>query len=118
MPMGNSYLARRDQERMNLFLAGMDTGFQRAMDVMCAALNDPECMGPKGVLGGDKIERIASYACELDSIYAKAFQTKDPEADLWQERLDAKQRKIFKERTQPFQSRYPYIKEIRYGKKS
>ena len=102
------------EQRQLAFEAGMQIGFQQAMDFMCMALNDPDCMGAKGVLGGDKIERIGDYAMELDKLYHKAFEPKDPEADVWQERLDAKQKKIFKEKAVSFYGRYPCVKACRY----
>lgn len=114
--MGNSYIERRERERQNVFEAGMEIGFQKAIDFMCMALNDPECMGPKGVIGGEKIEKIATFACDLDHIYQKAFTPRDPEADVWQERLDAKQRRIFKEKSQPFRVRYPWVRDVVYKK--
>lgn len=103
-------------QRQLAFEAGWSIGFQQAMDYMCAALNDPDCMGAKGVLGGEKIEHISDYAMELEKLFHRAFQPRDPEADVWQERLDTKQRKIFKDKFQPFYERYPDMKECRYVK--
>lgn len=109
-----NYAARIEQQKQIAFEAGMDIGFQQAMDYMCMALNDPDCMGAKGVMGGEKIDHIAHYAAGLQLVYKKAFTPKDPEADVWQERLDAKQRKIFKEKTQSFYERYPLVRECKY----
>ena len=95
--------------------AGEKTGFQKACDYIAIALNSPECMG-KGVMSGEKIERVMEFAAALDNDYWKAYNPRDPEADYYQERLDDKQRKIFKDKAQPFPERYPYIKAVRYEK--
>lgn len=109
-----NYAQRLKQEKEDYFYAGLDTGIQRAMDFMCMALNDPDCMGAKNVLSGEKINAICEYAMQLSAEHKLAFRTKHVEADVWQERIDAKQRKIFKDKFQPFKVRYPYIKDVKY----
>lgn len=96
--------------------AGEKIGFQMACDYIAIALNSSECMGAKGVMSGEKIEHIMEFAVALDNDYWKAFSPRDPEADYYQDKLDKRQRKIYKNKTQPFAQRYPYIKACKYEK--
>lgn len=110
----NSYLQKRDADKQASLYAGEKTAWQQAMDFVAMALNDPDCVGAKNVLSGEKISDILNYACALRDEYYLAFVPKHVEADVWQERLDGKQRKIFKNDFQPFKQRYPYIKDVKY----
>ena len=60
------------------------------------------------------LNKILGHAQQLQAEYQLAFKPKEPEADVWQERLDAAQRKIYKSRFQPFYVRYPDIREVKY----
>ena len=116
--MGNNgYLQRVEEEKQASLYAGEKTAWQQAMDFVAMALNDPDCVGAKNVMSGEKISDILNYACALRDEYHLAFTPSHPEADVWQERLDKRQRKIFKEKAQPFYERYRYIKKMKYGKR-
>ena len=106
-------LEKLKRESQAYLTAGEKTGFQKACDYIAIALNSPECMG-KGVMSGEKIERVMEFAVALDNDYHRAFNPRDPEADYYQDKLDDKQRKIYKNKTQPFSERYPYIRGCRY----
>ena len=112
----NGLLQKISQDRQAYLTAGEKTGFQKACDYISIALNSPECMGAKGVMSGEKIERIMEYAVAMDNDYWKAFSPRDPEADYYQDKLDEKQRKIYKDKSQPFSKRFPYIKAVKYEK--
>ena len=111
-----TYQQRLEAEKQEMLKTGEKHGFQKACDFIAMALNDPDVMG-KRVLSGEVIDKVIDSAIETLDAYHTAFTPSDPEADVWQERLDAIQKKIFKERFQPFYERYPWLKKIKYGKR-
>lgn len=111
----NGFAAQIESEKQIAFEIGWSIGWQQAMDFVAVALNDPDVMG-KGVMGGERIDKVLHYAQQLQGDYKLAFKPKDPEADVWQERLDALQRRIYKDKFQPFEERYPDLRKIRYVK--
>ena len=108
------YAERITALQQTAYEIGLDIGFQQAMDYICMALNDAETMTGKP-LGGDRIDRICRQAIRYQQEYHTAFMPKNPEADVYQEHLDAAQRRIFKERAQTFYERYPAIRRVNYG---
>ena len=112
--MKKNNLATRIAAREQLaFNAGWGIGFQQAMDFVSMALNDPDVMG-KSVMSGERLNKILGHAQDLQNEYRLAFMPREPEADVWQERLDAAQKRIYKSRFQPFYERYPDIREVKY----
>lgn len=96
-------------------LTGIDLGYQRAFDYWMIALNDPDIMGAKNVIGGQKIRNIAKEAQAQDKNYCEAWETKgNAEADYYQEMLDARLRKILGEEFVPFGERYSMIEKCKY----
>jgi hypothetical protein len=59
---------------------------------------------------------VLNYAVEIMNEYEKAFDTKDPESDYWRDKLDERQKRIFKGKFQPFEVRYPKMKEVKTTK--
>lgn len=109
-------LQRRREENQKYLEMGSKYGYQKACDFIAMALNDPDILGSR-ILSGEVIDKVITAAGEASDLYYKAYSPSDPEADVWQERLDAIQKKIFKERFQPFYERYPWLKKIKYGKR-
>lgn len=102
-----------DEAKQTAFEYGEKFGFQRACDFIAIALNSPEVMG-KSVMSGERINKIIDAAIKLDDDYFTAFLPRDPESDYYQEKLDELQKKIFKDKFQPFYDRYWYLKKVRY----
>ena len=94
--------------------AAQEVAFQKAWDFISIALNSSEVMG-KSVMSGEKIDKVITYAIKKMNEYHEAFSpSKYPEADVWQERLDEYQKKIFKDKFAPFEVRYPNIRRNKY----
>ena len=104
MAKGN-YQQRLKEERQGFLDVGIDFGTQRTADYLSIVLNDPEIMG-KSALGASRLRKVFNAA-----FYA------NPEQDYWQEVLDRRLAEIFgKDNLCPFKERYPFLKEVRYGK--
>ena len=68
-------------------------------------------------LGEERLQRLFEKVHEIDRFYDEAF-TSSPEADVMQEKLDARLRQIYKKgEFFPFAERYPFIKQFQYGRK-
>lgn len=104
---------RIDEAKSTAFEYGQKFGIQRACDFIAIILNSPEIMG-KSVMSGERISTIIEAALKLSDDYITAYRPKDPEADYYQEKLDERQKKIFKDKFVPFDKRYWYLKKVRY----
>lgn len=109
----NGYAQRVALARETYLKIGQDFGAQKMADLVEIALNDPGTMGK--ALGEKKIRRIFEKVVELEETFAAAFYA-NPEQDYWQELLDRRLSEIFGADTVPFRERYPWLKEVRYGK--
>lgn len=109
----NGMLARQREKQQYYFAMGQKIGFQKACDFIAIALNSPEVMG-KSIMSGDKINKIMLYAIDICNEHSGAFDVKDPECDYLREKIDDRQKKIFKEKFVSFIERYPNIKEVTY----
>jgi hypothetical protein len=109
-----TFLQKIEAEKKALVENALDVGFQKACDFISMALNSPEVMG-KGVMSGERIDKIISYAIEKVNEYHEAYSpSKYVEADVWQARLDEHQKRIFKDKFVPFAKRYPSIRRNKY----
>ena len=109
----NGYAQRVALARETYLKIGQDFGAQKMADLVEIALNDPETMGK--ALGAKKIRRIFEKVVELEETFGAAFYA-NPEQDYWQELLDRRLAEIFGAETVPFQKRYPWLKEVKYGR--
>nr|DAH12384.1 MAG TPA: hypothetical protein [Bacteriophage sp.] len=109
----NGYAQRVALARETYLKIGQDFGVQKTADLLAIALNDPETMGK--ALGEKKIRKILERMLELEKTFNAAFYA-NPEQDYWQEVLDRRLGEIFGTETVPFRERYPWLKEVRYGK--
>ena len=104
----------RDAATDVAFNQGMHIGAQLMVDCWMATLNDPDVMG-RDTFG---LERMRKVGKAVDANYDKFIQAlnvaKNKEADVWQERLDEKLRKTFKDELTPFAERYPDLRKIKY----
>lgn len=122
--MGKNDLARRVKEAYNAgFLEGMnkgiETGIQYNNDVYQCILNDPAVMG-KDTFGQARMLKIHRAAETMSEEYTPCmWAVTDPEADVWQAKLDAKLKKVWGELLVPFPKRYPHLVPANYeGRKS
>lgn len=108
----NDFLARQRAERQAYMQASERVTRQLMADCMMLVLND------EFGFGYDRIKRVMNAMQEKYNLYHDALDG-GPEADYFQEKLDAAIRRIMKDRETfyPFKERYPEIKEITYGGK-
>jgi hypothetical protein len=111
----NALLKKIDKAKQDCFVAGCDIATQQFFDYMCIVLNDPKVMG-KDVFGAERLKKIHDAMTELDKQFGEAW-VNSQESDYYQEKLDALLRQIFGE-IDPFNKRYPLIKEWNYNKPS
>ena len=111
----NAFLAKQQAMQQKCFEVGCDTTAQQFFDFLCIVLNDPKVMG-KDVFGAKRIQKVHEALKAVDKQFSEAF-VHSQESDYYQEKLDAALRQIFGE-IEPFNKRYPYLKEWDYNKPS
>lgn len=95
---------------------GIETGIQYNNDIYQCILNNSDVVG-KDVFGESRMLKIHTAAEAMSDEYAPCLRSvTEPEADVWQERLDAKLRKVWGKKLVPFPKRYPHLMEVSYGK--
>lgn len=112
MAKQSGYLKRKKVEINVYRQAEKETYIQFMSDMFQVALNDPDVMG-KDVLGEARIRRVAEAASRNFDTFHGALEN-IPEADYFQEKLDSRLRRIFKEKLVPFAERYPWLKKQVY----
>lgn len=98
---------------------GYATGFQFCNDIYQSLLNDSDVVG-KDVFGAKRMLKLHDAVTEAEIYYRPALWPRThPEADVCQQKLDAKMGKIWGEKADPFSIRYPFLLEPIYegGKK-
>lgn len=114
MAKQSALIKRQREAEDRMFQAGKRIGLQKMADMMVIALNDPAVMG-KGVLGYERLSKVLTAADELMEKYAEAFDPRLPEADVAQEKLDDRLRKIVGGKTfHDFNQRYPELQKCKY----
>lgn len=111
--MGNAFLDKQRQLQQKCFEAGCDITAQQFFDFLCLVLNDPKIMG-KDVFGAKRLLKIHEALKATDKLFSEAF-VNSQDSDYYQEKLDARLKYIFGE-IDPFNVRYPYLKEWNYNK--
>ena len=114
MGQKNAYLEKRKALNQGFLDVGEEMGLQKMWDYVQIALRDPDVMG-KDILGRKRLEKIYEKVKELADTYHTCF-TDDPEADYYQEKLDAQLREVWGEDLQNFYVRYPHVKKFHYDK--
>lgn len=100
----NDFLARMKQaETERLYIVQTWTA-QLMVDLFMDTLNDPDVMG-KDVFGAGRLDKICKAVMAQFDKYCRAIQ-KDPEADYIREKIDRRQKQIFKEKFLPWKDRY------------
>ena len=111
----NAYLAKLEAERKAYFRAGLETGRQQIIDMMCCVLHDPDYMG-KDTFGKDRLLKVVKGLGDYLDKFDPAFQASD-EADYYQDLLDRHLVDCFgKGMADSFSVRYQYCLEYDYKK--
>lgn len=111
----NSYIKKRDERDQKFFEAGVDVGFQKAMDYVMNALRDPRLV--KGDIWGEsRLFALHNLVYEYDDHFHPAWNAKHKMADYLQRELDAQLKEGCGRYFVPFAERYPVLKEIRYDR--
>ena len=110
----NGLLERQRAANMAFFEAGLQSGRQQIIDMMCLVLHDPEIMG-KDTFGRDRLLKVIKGIGEKIDEYYLAWQRSD-EADYWQKKLDSNLEDAFGVKLQnSFLDRYEYSPEFNYA---
>lgn len=110
----NDYQKRREARDQVWLDVGEQMGIQKVADYIAIALHDPDVMG-KNVYSRERIEKFFDKLSEIADYFSNAFSM-DKEADYYQDQLDKAQREIYGDDMQPFNERYPFMKETSYKK--
>lgn len=93
---------------------GFDTGLQFMTDIYEAALNDSAVVG-KDVFGKGRMMKVRAATSEMvDELRPSMYGVTNAEADVMQERLDGKLKKIWGDDFDPFTVRYPRLVPCSY----
>lgn len=117
--MAKNHLKKMLDEAYNKgFLEGMnkgiDTGIQYNNDIYQCILNDSAVMG-KDTFGKSRMLKIHRAAEAMSEEYTPCmWGVTDPEADVWQGRLDNKLAKVWGKDLVPFPQRFPHLVECSY----
>lgn len=114
MAKQSGYMKKQRASEDAMYNAGNRVGLQKMTDFFCIALNDPDVMG-KGVLGYDRLMKVLMAVDALQEKHKDAFDCRKTEADVAQEKIDEKLKKIVGDRPfMPFEERYPELKKCKY----
>lgn len=114
MAKKGSFAQQLEARNRVLQQATRDTFVQYMTDMTILALNDPDVMG-KDVLGEARIRKVLEAIGKKYDYYFDAL-TKSAEADYYQQKLDERLRTICKSGDfAPFEQRYEWLPEIKYG---
>lgn len=109
----NGFLEKQKAERKAYFKAGVETGRQQILDMMCCVLHDPEYVG-KDTFGKDRLLKVVNGIGDYLDKFDPAFGTND-ETDYYQNLLDKLLSECFgKGMIDTFYKRYQYAKEFNY----
>lgn len=120
--MSKNFLAKVKHEAYNQgyrdgWNQGVETGSQFMADIYESCLNESAVMG-KDVFGFKRMMKIHGAAEAMYDEYTPCmWGVTDPEADVWQAKLDGKLKKIWGELFQPFPKRYPHLVECSYERR-
>nr|WP_325297130.1 hypothetical protein [uncultured Dysosmobacter sp.] len=108
---------QRDTARSRVVQDATRQTFQQYMtDCLMLALNDPEIMG-KDVFGYKRLKKVLAGWGRKYDLYFDAM-TKNPEADYARAKMDESLRRIIPDPDfLPFEERYDWLPEIKYGPK-
>nr|WP_326203731.1 hypothetical protein [uncultured Oscillibacter sp.] len=113
----NDFLARKKEKERLLQEATRHTFVQYMTDTLILTLNDPEVMG-KDVFGYARLKKVLDAWGKCYDQFFDAL-TKNDEADYARVKMDEAMKRICGETGDffPFEERYQWLPEIRYGDK-
>lgn len=114
MAKKNAYIQQMKEREQALFEAGRETGLQQMWDVVQLALRDSDAVG-KDIFGKERLCRLYDRGIKKYYNAFKLAHTVAEDADYYQEKLDDRLRKIWKDEFVPYKDRYPNIKQRGYG---
>ena len=116
--MRKSGYLKRQKDTIDIYRqAEKDTYIQFMTDTLMLTLNDPEVMG-KDVFGYVRLKKVLdAWGWYYDQFFDA--MTKKPEADYARAKMDEALKRICGETGDfvPFEKRYDWLPEIRYGHK-
>ena len=117
--MGKNFLLTKVNEAYTKGLIegwnkGFETGLQFMTDIYESCLNDSDVMG-KDVFGKGRMLKLreATSNC-VDELKPSMYGVTDPEADVAQERIDSKLKRIWGDDYDERSVRYPYLVPCSY----
>lgn len=113
MPKKNQFLAKEAERKQRVLDAGVEHGAQKIVDYLTLVLRDPEYVG-SDVFGRERIDKVIAGIIAYDKEFIRAYNVKDPEADVFQDRLDRLLREVYGDELVPFAERQPYILKLEY----
>ena len=113
----NDFLARNKEKERLLQEATRQTFVQYMTDTLILTLNDPDVMG-KDVFGYVRLKKVPDAWGKCYDQFFDAL-TKNDEADYARVKMDEAMKRICGETGDffPFEERYQWLPEIRYGDK-
>lgn len=109
----NAYLEKQRIMQKAYFDAGLQSGRQQILDMMCISLNDPDIMG-KDVFGKDRLLKVVKAIGDNIDYYQKAWE-RDDETDYYRAKLDNLLAKIYgKGMHDTFDQRYEFCPDYDY----
>lgn len=117
--MAKNFLVKAKQEAYTNGLIegwnkGFETGLQFMTDIYEAALNDSAVVG-KDVFGKGRMMKVRVATSEMvDELRPSMYGVTDPEADVAQERIDSKLKRIWGDDYDERSVRYPYLVPCSY----
>lgn len=109
----NAFIEKQRATQRAYFDAGLQSGRQQILDMMCIVLNDPDIMG-KDVFGKDRLLKVVNGIGEYIDVFQKAWE-RDDETDYWRVKLDAHLARIYGEGMHDtFDKRYEFCPDYDY----
>lgn len=108
------YIQKLHGTKQALIDAGIQCGKQQIVDYLTLVLRDPVYVA-KDIHGRERIAKILVGLHEYEKKFEKAY-TKDKEADVAQEHLDAMLREVYGDDLVPFAERQPDVMQMNYNK--
>lgn len=110
----NGFLEKQKATQRACFDAGLQSGRQQILDMMCIVLNDPETMG-KDTFGKDRLLNVVKAIGENIDYFQKAWE-RDDETDYYRVKLDERLARIFGEGMHDtFDKRYEFCPDYDYN---
>lgn len=112
----NAFLEKQRKMEDAIFSAGIRCGIQYNNDCYHIVLNDPDVMG-RNTFGAKRLEEIHRAVEAMSDYFEPALNTRNPECDVFRDRMDRRLRRIWKDRLCPFEERLHELKKCSYGRK-